>query len=143
MDFSKPTIEYAELWPVLAVYGVACLGVLVEAFLPRGRRFGVQTLLAAAYSARSGVTSRSPSRGRNARTASARSPVAPTTVMRATVAAGHSACRREHDSREGQRDVARKTCLAAASQTACPAALGWVPSRMSLVPRRPSSRNGV
>ncbi|MBZ5740448.1 NADH-quinone oxidoreductase subunit NuoN [Nocardioides mangrovi] len=48
MDFTKPTIEYADLWPMLVVYGVACLGVLVEAFLPRERRFGVQSLLAGA-----------------------------------------------------------------------------------------------
>ena len=35
-DFVKPTIEYAQLWPLLVVFGVACLGVLVEAFLPSG-----------------------------------------------------------------------------------------------------------
>jgi NADH-quinone oxidoreductase subunit N len=40
--FSKPTIEYAELWPLLVVFGVAVLGVLVEAFLPRERRHNVQ-----------------------------------------------------------------------------------------------------
>lgn len=48
MEFTKPTIEYAQLWPMLAVYGVACLGVLVEAFLPRERRFVVQSVLAGA-----------------------------------------------------------------------------------------------
>lgn len=46
MDFAKPTIEYAELSPVLIVFGVAVLGVLVEAFLPRERRYLVQTVLA-------------------------------------------------------------------------------------------------
>ena len=45
-DFVKPTIEYAELSPLLIVLGVACLGVLVEAFLPRERRHLAQTSLA-------------------------------------------------------------------------------------------------
>jgi NADH-quinone oxidoreductase subunit N len=48
MDFVKPVIQYAELWPLIAVLGVACLGVLVEAFLPRERRHHVQVALAAA-----------------------------------------------------------------------------------------------
>jgi NADH-quinone oxidoreductase subunit N len=48
MDFTKPSIEYADLWPMLVVFGVACLGVLLEAFLPRERRFVVQTVLSAA-----------------------------------------------------------------------------------------------
>ncbi|WP_067439115.1 NADH-quinone oxidoreductase subunit NuoN [Nocardioides jensenii] len=46
MEFSKPHIEYDLLWPLLLVFGVACLGVLVEAFLPRGRRYVAQTALA-------------------------------------------------------------------------------------------------
>jgi NADH-quinone oxidoreductase subunit N len=46
MDFVKPSIEYAQLWPLLLVFGVACLGVLVEAFLPRERRYLVQAVLA-------------------------------------------------------------------------------------------------
>ena len=46
MEFVKPTIEYADLWPLLVVFGVACAGVLVEAFLPRERRFLVQSVLA-------------------------------------------------------------------------------------------------
>ena len=33
-EFIKPTIEYFELWPLLVVFGVACLGVVVEAFAP-------------------------------------------------------------------------------------------------------------
>ena len=45
-EFTKPTIEYAELWPLLVVLGVACVGVVLEAFLPRERRFGVQAGLA-------------------------------------------------------------------------------------------------
>src|SRR6478735_12676074 len=48
MDFVKPTIEYADIWPLILIFGVACLGVVVEAFVPRGRRFLVQTVLAAA-----------------------------------------------------------------------------------------------
>jgi NADH-quinone oxidoreductase subunit N len=46
--FSKPHIEYAQLWPLLLVFGVACLGVLVEAFLPRERRYLVQVVLTVA-----------------------------------------------------------------------------------------------
>ena len=34
MEFIKPALGYAELWPMLVVFGVACAGVLVEAFLP-------------------------------------------------------------------------------------------------------------
>jgi NADH-quinone oxidoreductase subunit N len=46
MSFDKPTIEYAELWPMLVVFGVACLGVIVEAFVPRERRYLTQSGLA-------------------------------------------------------------------------------------------------
>ncbi|GAB3761536.1 NADH-quinone oxidoreductase subunit N [Nocardioides ginsengisegetis] len=46
--FTKPHIEYAQLWPMLLVFGVACAGVLVEAFLPRERRYVVQAALAVA-----------------------------------------------------------------------------------------------
>ncbi len=38
MEFTKPTIEYVELLPLLIVFGVACLGILLEAFLPRDLR---------------------------------------------------------------------------------------------------------
>jgi NADH-quinone oxidoreductase subunit N len=48
MDFVKPTIEYADIWPLILVFGVACVGVVVEAFVPRAQRFLVQTLLAGA-----------------------------------------------------------------------------------------------
>ena len=34
-DFVKPTLEYGHLSPLLIIFGVACLGVLVEAFVPR------------------------------------------------------------------------------------------------------------
>ena len=43
--FAKPHIEYSRLWPLLLVFGVACAGVLVEAFLPRERRYLVQVVL--------------------------------------------------------------------------------------------------
>src|SRR6478735_634771 len=46
--FTKPSIEYADIWPLLVVFGVACLGVVIEAFVPRERRFVIQTVLAAA-----------------------------------------------------------------------------------------------
>jgi len=37
-EFSKPTLEYFELLPLFIVFGAACLGVLVEAFVPRETR---------------------------------------------------------------------------------------------------------
>ncbi len=46
MEFVKPTIEYGQLWPLFLVFGVACAGVLVEAFVPRVRRYLIQTVLA-------------------------------------------------------------------------------------------------
>ena len=46
MEFVKPQIEYAQLWPLLVVFGVACAGVLVEAFLPRAWRYLAQSTLA-------------------------------------------------------------------------------------------------
>ena len=47
-DFVRPHIEYSLLWPLLVVFGAACLGVLVEAFLPRGRRHLTQVVLTVA-----------------------------------------------------------------------------------------------
>src|SRR6478609_6966991 len=46
--FETPTIEYFTLSPILIVLGVAVLGVLGEAFLPRSRRYVVQVVLAIA-----------------------------------------------------------------------------------------------
>ncbi|MGH3362013.1 MAG: NADH-quinone oxidoreductase subunit NuoN [Nocardioides sp.] len=46
MEFVKPSIEYAELSPLLVVLGVACAGVLVEAFVPRKFRYLTQSVLA-------------------------------------------------------------------------------------------------
>jgi NADH-quinone oxidoreductase subunit N len=41
-DFTAPRIEYGDLSPLLVVFGAACVGVLVEAFLPRQLRHVVQ-----------------------------------------------------------------------------------------------------
>jgi len=46
MEFIKPGIEYADLWPLFIVFAAACLGVILEAFLPRERRFLIQSILA-------------------------------------------------------------------------------------------------
>ena len=42
MDFTKPVLAYGELWPMLVVFGVACLGVMVEAFVARELRYRAQ-----------------------------------------------------------------------------------------------------
>jgi NADH-quinone oxidoreductase subunit N len=41
-EFSAPTIEYSQIWPLLLVFGLACAGVLIEAFVPRAARFWSQ-----------------------------------------------------------------------------------------------------
>ncbi len=46
MNIPAPVIEYGQLSPFLIVLGVAVLGVLVEAFLPRRARYGTQLALA-------------------------------------------------------------------------------------------------
>ncbi|SEC88606.1 NADH-quinone oxidoreductase subunit N [Streptomyces sp. 2131.1] len=43
--FKAPVIEYTQLAPVLIVIGVAVLGVLVEAFVPRRARYYTQVFL--------------------------------------------------------------------------------------------------
>jgi NADH-quinone oxidoreductase subunit N len=45
---SAPSIAYHALWPILIVLGVACAGVLVEAFVPRAERYAVQLGLSVA-----------------------------------------------------------------------------------------------
>ena len=45
-SFQAPTIEYFTVSPILIVLGVATIGVLIEAFVPRGRRYLVQVGLA-------------------------------------------------------------------------------------------------
>ena len=47
MKFEAPHIEYGQLSPVLIILGVAVLGVLVEAAVPRAQRYLVQVVLAA------------------------------------------------------------------------------------------------
>ncbi|MGZ4426856.1 MAG: NADH-quinone oxidoreductase subunit NuoN [Nocardioidaceae bacterium] len=47
-EFHKPSIEYSLLSPMLIIFGVATVGVLVEAFAPRSRRYAVQSVLALA-----------------------------------------------------------------------------------------------
>ncbi|GHH41697.1 NADH-quinone oxidoreductase subunit NuoN [Streptomyces candidus] len=44
--FDAPTIEYAQLAPILIVVGAAVLGVLAEAFVPRKGRYYVQLFIA-------------------------------------------------------------------------------------------------
>lgn len=44
--FQAPNIEYSLLMPLLIVFGAATVGVLVEAFAPRRRRYVAQTVLA-------------------------------------------------------------------------------------------------
>ncbi len=45
MNFTAPEIAYGVLWPMLVVLGAACVGVAVEAFVPRsGRRITQLTL---------------------------------------------------------------------------------------------------
>ncbi|MPZ25783.1 MAG: NADH-quinone oxidoreductase subunit NuoN [Micromonosporaceae bacterium] len=41
-DFQLPAIDYQAISPLLILFGVACLGVLVEAFVPRPARRRVQ-----------------------------------------------------------------------------------------------------
>ncbi|POX89576.1 NADH-quinone oxidoreductase subunit NuoN [Mycobacterium kansasii] len=45
MTLPSPSIEYFLLCPMLIVFGVAVVGVLVEAFLPRRMRYGAQVTL--------------------------------------------------------------------------------------------------
>ncbi|MFJ6696136.1 NADH-quinone oxidoreductase subunit NuoN [Streptomyces sp. NPDC091272] len=44
--FEAPTIEYAQLSPILIVVGAAVLGVLAEAFVPRKARYYAQLFIA-------------------------------------------------------------------------------------------------
>ncbi|MGI8434581.1 MAG: NADH-quinone oxidoreductase subunit NuoN [Nocardioidaceae bacterium] len=43
--FDAPYISYGHLSPLLIVFGAALIGVLIEAFVPRARRYLVQTVL--------------------------------------------------------------------------------------------------
>jgi NADH-quinone oxidoreductase subunit N len=44
-DLKLPAIDYAGLAPMLILFGAACAGVLVEAFVPRRARYWVQLAL--------------------------------------------------------------------------------------------------
>jgi NADH-quinone oxidoreductase subunit N len=46
VTFTPPTVDYAAVSPMLIVFGVALVGVLVEAFAPRRSRFVAQVALA-------------------------------------------------------------------------------------------------
>ena len=46
LPMPTPSVEYGLLSPIFIVFGVAVAGVLVEAFLPRRARYGVQVVLA-------------------------------------------------------------------------------------------------
>ena len=60
-EFVKPSVEYFELLPMLVVFGVACLGVVVEAFAPRAVRYVAQVCWPSpAWSSRSSAWSWSP-----------------------------------------------------------------------------------
>jgi len=41
-NFTLPSIDYAALSPLLILFGAAAVGVLVEAVVPRQRRYGIQ-----------------------------------------------------------------------------------------------------
>jgi NADH-quinone oxidoreductase subunit N len=46
LEFEAPKLDYFVLSPLLIVFGAAVVGVLVEAFVPRARRYAVQTVVA-------------------------------------------------------------------------------------------------
>jgi NADH-quinone oxidoreductase subunit N len=48
MDLNLPPIDYWAIAPILVLFGVACVGVLGEALLPRWARYPVQMFLAMA-----------------------------------------------------------------------------------------------
>lgn len=54
-DFTAPEINWAALAPILILFGVACVGVLVEAFVPRAARHPVQLILGVAALLAAGV----------------------------------------------------------------------------------------
>jgi len=71
MTLPSPSIEYFLLSPMFIVFGIAVLGVLVEAFLPRQLRYGAQLVLAlgglaAAFAAVVAVAKSVPAEGRRA-----------------------------------------------------------------------------
>ncbi|MDN5930011.1 MAG: NADH-quinone oxidoreductase subunit N, partial [Pseudonocardia sp.] len=51
-----PPIDYAAIAPLLIILGTACVGVLVEAFLPRHQRWPAQVALSIVGIAAAGLT---------------------------------------------------------------------------------------
>ncbi len=45
IDVKLPDLDYAAMAPILVLFGAACLGVLVDAFVPRASRHAVQLTL--------------------------------------------------------------------------------------------------
>jgi len=45
VEFTAPTLDYVKLTPFLIVLGAACIGILLEAFLPRRARYATQVAL--------------------------------------------------------------------------------------------------
>jgi len=54
--FTAPEINWAALAPILILFGAACVGVLVEAFVPRSARHPVQLILSLVALVAAGVT---------------------------------------------------------------------------------------
>jgi len=54
-DLQLPHIDYAALAPMLILFGAACAGILVEAVVPRGRRYPIQLGLGLAALVAAGV----------------------------------------------------------------------------------------
>src|SRR5262245_19000584 len=48
MDIKLPHLDYAALLPMLILFGAACVGVLIEAFVPRSVRNIFQLVLSLA-----------------------------------------------------------------------------------------------
>jgi NADH-quinone oxidoreductase subunit N len=46
LEIDAPSIGYTYIWPMLVVFGIAVVGVLIEAFVPRRLRYACQTLVA-------------------------------------------------------------------------------------------------
>src|ERR1700755_1431336 len=46
VDLKMPALDYTALSPMLILFGAACLGVLIEAFVPRRSRHASQFLVA-------------------------------------------------------------------------------------------------
>ncbi len=87
-DLTRPALDYAAMAPMLILFGAACVGVLVEAFVPRRARHLTQfTLSFLALVAAIVAVARVASSGRRALTASTALAVdGPTLFLQATLA---------------------------------------------------------